>query len=72
MGRLCTRKLARLVYFMHIRGQAFVKAVPDEYEERCRQRVVQNLTRQASNWAFNLHHRKPLQHEVQLSISQDC
>ena len=25
-----------------------------------------------TNWAFNLHHREPLQHEVQHSVSQDC
>ena len=40
-------KLARLVYFMLTRAQAFVEADHDEYEERYRQRVVQNLTTRA-------------------------
>ena len=64
--RLCSRmdkpkaitasahKLARLVYFMLTRGQAFVEAGQDEYEERYRQRVVQNLTRRAQQLGFHL------------------
>ena len=40
-------KLARLVYCMLTRGQAFVEAGQDEYEERYCQQVVQNLTRRA-------------------------
>ena len=64
--RLCSRmdkpkaitasahKLARLVYFMLTRGQAFVEAGQDEYEERYRQRVVQNLTRRAHQLGFQL------------------
>ena len=64
--RLCSRmdkpkaitasahKLARLVYFMLTRGQAFVEAGQDEYEERYRQRVVQNLTRRAQQLGFQL------------------
>ncbi|MDP2680751.1 MAG: IS110 family transposase [Rhodoferax sp.] len=64
--RLCSRmdkpkaitasahKLARLVYFMLTKGQAFVEAGQDEYEERYRQRVVQNLTRRAHQLGFLL------------------
>ena len=64
--RLCSRmdqpkaitasahKLARLVYFMLTRGQAFVEAGQVEYEERYRQRVVQNLTRRAHQLGFQL------------------
>lgn len=47
-------KLARLVYFMLTKGQAFVEAGQDEYEERYRQRVVQNLTRRAHHFGFQL------------------
>ncbi len=64
--RLCSRmdkpkaitasahKLARLVYFMLTKGQAFVEAGQDEYEERYHQRVVQNLTRRAHQLGFQL------------------
>ena len=64
--RLCSRmdkpkaitasahKLARLVYFMLTKGQAFVEAGQDDYEERYRQRVVQNLTRRAHQLGFQL------------------
>jgi transposase len=47
-------KLARLVYFMLTKGQAFVEAGQDEYEERYRQGVVQNLTRRAHQLGFQL------------------
>lgn len=46
--------LTRLVYFMLTKGQAFVEAGQDEYEERYRQRVVQNLTRGAHQLGFQL------------------
>jgi len=64
--RLCSRmdkpkaitasahKLARLVYFMLTKGQAFVEAGQDEYEQRYRQRVVQNLARRAREMGFEL------------------
>ena len=64
--RLCSRmdkpkaitasahKLARLVYFMLTKGQAFVEAGQDEYEERYRQRVVQNLAKRAREMGFDL------------------
>ena len=64
--RLCSRmdkpkaitasahKLARLVYFMLTKGQAFVEAGQDQYEEQYRQRVVQNLTRRAHQLGFQL------------------
>jgi len=45
-------KLARLVYFMSTRGQAFVEAGQYEYEEFYRYRVVQNLTRQVQQLGF--------------------
>lgn len=38
-------KLARLVYFMLTKGQAYVEAGQQYYEERCRERVVHNLTK---------------------------
>ena len=47
-------KLARLVYFMLTRGQAFVEAGQDEYEERCHQQMVQNLTIPAQQLGFQL------------------
>lgn len=40
-------KLARLVYFMLTKGQAYVEAGQQYYEERYRERVVQNLTKRA-------------------------
>jgi hypothetical protein len=64
--RLCSRivkpkaitasahKLTRLVCFMLTRGQAFVEVGQDEYEERYRQRVVQNLARRAQELGFQL------------------
>ena len=39
---------------MLTRGQAFVEAGQDEYEERYRKRVVQNLTRRAQQLGFQL------------------
>ena len=39
---------------MLTRGQAFVEAGQVEYEERYRQRVVQNLTRRAHQLGFQL------------------
>ena len=82
--RLCSRmdkpkaitasahKLARLVCFMLTRGQAFVEAGQDEYEERYRHGWCKISPGGLSTWAFNLHHGKPLAHEVHLSISWDC
>jgi hypothetical protein len=53
-NRLGAHKLARLAYFMLTRGQAFIETGQDEYEERYRQRVVQNLTRKAQQLGFQL------------------
>jgi len=53
-NRLGAHKLVRLPYFMLTRGQAFVEAGQDKYEERYRQRVVQNLTRRAQQLGFQL------------------
>lgn len=47
-------KLARLVYFMLTEGCAFVEAGQAEYEERYRQRVVQNLIRRAQQFGLHL------------------
>lgn len=64
--RLCSRmdkpkaitasahKLARLVYFMLTKGQAFVEAGQDQYEQRYRQRVVKNLAKRAAEMGFDL------------------
>ena len=47
-------KLARLVYFMLTKGQAYVEAGQNYYEEHYRQRVVQNLTKRAHDLGFEL------------------
>jgi transposase len=47
-------KLARLVYFMLTKGQAYVEAGQDYYEQRYRERVVQNLTKRAHHLGFEL------------------
>lgn len=83
--RLCSRmdkpkaitasahKLARLVYFMLTKGQAFVEAGQDEYEERYRQREWCKISLVAlTSWAFNLHHKKPPQHDFKYPIWQGC
>jgi transposase len=64
--RLCTRmdkprantavahKLARMVYFMLKRGEAFVDQGQQRYEEQHRQRSIAALTRRASALGFRL------------------
>ena len=52
-------KLCRLVYFILAKGQAFVEAEQDEYKERYRQRVVQNLTRRAHQLGIQLTPQQP-------------
>ena len=47
-------KLARLVYFMLTRGQAYVEAGQQYYEDRYRERVVQTLTKRAHTLGFQL------------------
>ena len=47
-------KLARLVYFMLTKGQAYVEAGQQYYEERYRDRVVKNLTKRAHELGFEL------------------
>lgn len=42
---------------MLTKGQAFVEAGQDEYEERYRQRVMQNLAKRALKWASNSNSR---------------
>jgi transposase len=47
-------KLARLVYFMLTKGQAYVEAGQQYYEDRYRERVVQNLSKRAQTLGFQL------------------
>jgi transposase len=47
-------KLARLVYFMLTKGQAYVEAGQQYYEDRYRERVVQSLTKRAQTLGFQL------------------
>jgi hypothetical protein len=47
-------KLARLVYSMLRYGTAYVDVGQDYYEQRYKQRVVQNLTRRAKELGFEL------------------
>lgn len=47
-------KMARLMYFMLTKGQACVEAGQQDYEERYRERVVQNLTLRARGLGFEL------------------
>ena len=47
-------KLARLVYFMLTRGQAYVDSGQQNYEERYQQRMVQSLTQRARALGFQL------------------
>jgi len=65
--RLCTRmdkprantavahKLARMVYFMLTRGEAFVDQGQQHYEEQQRQRSIAALKRRATALGFQLH-----------------
>lgn len=76
--RLCSRmdkpkaittsahKLARLVYFMLTKGQAFVEAGQDEYEERYRQRVVKIWPVELVKWASNSNPRNYGPHDFRL------
>lgn len=47
-------KLARLIYFMLTRGQGYVEAGQEAYEQKYRERVVQNLTKRARQLGFEL------------------
>ena len=47
-------KLARLVYFMLTKGQAYADAGQQYYEDRYRERVVQSLTKRAHTLGFQL------------------
>jgi transposase len=47
-------KLARLIYFMLTKGQDYVEAGQEAYEEKYRQRVLQNLTKRARHLGFEL------------------
>ena len=47
-------KLARLVYFMLTRGQAYVDSGQQHYEERYQKRMVQSLTQRARALGFQL------------------
>ena len=70
--RLCSRmdrpkaitasahKLARLVYFMLTKGQAFVEAGQEAYEAQQRLRMLHNLTKRAREMGFELKPREPV------------
>ena len=47
-------KLARLIYFMLTKGQDYVEAGQEAYEQKYRERVVQNLTKRARQMGFEL------------------
>ena len=47
-------KLARLVYFMLTKGQAYADAGQQYYEDCYRERVVQSLTKRAHTLGFQL------------------
>jgi transposase len=47
-------KLARLIYFMLTKGQDYVDAGQQYYEDRYRERVVQNLSKRAQTLGFQL------------------
>jgi transposase len=47
-------KLARLIYSMLKHGTAFVDAGQEQYEERYRSRVIQNLKRKAQDLGYKL------------------
>jgi hypothetical protein len=47
-------KLARLVYSMLKHGTAFVDAGQEQYDERYRSRVIQNLKRKAHELGYQL------------------
>jgi transposase len=49
-----THKLARLVYSMLKHGTDFADAGQEQYEERYRSRVVQNLKRRAQELEYKL------------------
>ena len=48
------RKLARMVYFMLTRGEAFVDKGQQHYEEQQRQRSIAALKRRAAALGFQL------------------
>ena len=50
----CAHKLARLIYTMLTTGEEHVDQGQAQYEERYRQRVVQNLTKKAKKLGFQL------------------
>jgi hypothetical protein len=47
-------KLARLIYFMLTKGQDYVDAGQQYYEDRYRERVVQNLSKRTQPLGFQL------------------
>ncbi|MDT4787540.1 IS110 family transposase ISCARN20 [compost metagenome] len=48
-------KLARMVYFMLTRGEAFVDQGQQHYEEQQRQRSIAALKRRAAALGFQIH-----------------
>jgi transposase len=50
----CAHKLARIIYTMLTKGEAFVDQGQEHYEEKHRQRVVKSLTKRAEQLGFQL------------------
>jgi transposase len=50
----CAHKLARIIYTMLTKGEAFVDQGQEHYEEKYRQRVVKSLTKRAEQLGFQL------------------
>lgn len=50
----CAHKLARLIYTMITKGEAYVDRGQAQYEEKYRQRVIRNLSRRAEQLGFEL------------------
>jgi len=55
-AHLCPRgyKLARLIYAMITKGEAYMDQGQAQYEEKYRQRVIKNLTKRAEQFGFQL------------------
>jgi len=50
----CAHKLARLIYAMVTKGEAYVDQGQAQYEEKYRERVIKNLTKRAEQLGFDL------------------
>jgi len=57
-NKATAHKLARILYLMLTRGDAYAEAGIDAYEERYRQRALKNLKRRAQTMGFDLVERE--------------